>query len=92
MWYQSYLIFPIRSDIFPFYLIEIIYLCLGIFISSPFNEFKNYNAPKKVDTSLELDPGYAYARYYKGLALQSLDKYAEAQACFDKAKEHGNKR
>jgi tetratricopeptide (TPR) repeat protein len=41
--------------------------------------------------TIELDQDYDNAWFYKGLTLQQLGRTTEAQECFDKADELGNK-
>ena len=58
--------------------------CLrGNYYNNAFNQFNT--ALQSYNRSLELDPEYGYAWYSKGVTLQNMGQYDEAETCFEKA-------
>jgi tetratricopeptide (TPR) repeat protein len=58
--------------------------CLrGNYYNNAFNQFNT--ALQSYNRSLELDPEYGYAWFSKGVTLQNMKQYDEAETCFEKA-------
>ena len=58
--------------------------CLrGNYYNNAFSQFST--ALQSYNRSLELDPEYGYAWFSKGVTLQNMKQYEEAELCFEKA-------
>jgi tetratricopeptide (TPR) repeat protein len=55
----------------------------GNYYNNAFNQYDT--ALQSYNRSLELDPGYGYAWFSKGVTLQNMGYYNESKQCFEKA-------
>jgi tetratricopeptide (TPR) repeat protein len=55
----------------------------GNYYNNAFGQFEK--ALENYNRSLELDPGYGYAWFSKGVTLRNMGYYNESEECFEKA-------
>jgi tetratricopeptide (TPR) repeat protein len=55
----------------------------GNYYNNAFNQYDT--ALQSYNRSLELDPGYGYAWFSKGVTLQNMGYYNESKQCFKKS-------
>ena len=55
----------------------------GNYYNDAFNQYDK--ALESYNRSLELDPGYGYAWFSKGITLQNMNRYNESKLCFEKS-------
>jgi len=55
----------------------------GLYYTNHYNQFEK--ALDYLNKSLEIDPIFVEAWYVKGVALHNVQRYDEAQYCFDRA-------
>lgn len=55
----------------------------GNYYNNAFGQYEK--ALESYNRSLELDPGYGYAWFSKGVTLRNMGYYSESEECFEKA-------